>query len=52
LSPPKTKSTYYLSKQEREMITTMYIKRLKRYGKADRSALVGEAIRMLYEQEK
>ncbi len=51
-SGPKTKATYYLGKKEREMITTMYIKRLKRHGKGDRSALVCEAIRLLYEQEK
>lgn len=51
-SGPKTKATYYLGKKEREMITTMYIKRLKRYGKGDRSALVCEAIRLLYEREK
>ena len=51
-SGSKTKATYYLGKKEREMITTMYIKQLKKNGKADRSALVCEAIRLLYEREK
>lgn len=48
----KTKATYYLGKKEREMITTMYIKKLKRDGKADRSALICQAIRLLFEQDK
>ncbi len=48
----KTKATYYLGKQEKEMITNMFINRLKKYGKADRSALICEAIRLLYENER
>lgn len=46
----KTKATYYLGKQEREMLTSMYIQQLKRDGKGDRSALICEAIRLLYKQ--
>jgi len=48
----KTKATYYLGKEEKKMITNMYIDRLKKHGKADRSALVCEAIRLLHEKEK
>ncbi|HEV2916716.1 MAG TPA: hypothetical protein VGW78_03135 [Candidatus Babeliales bacterium] len=48
----KTKATYYLGKQEIEMITHLYIKQLKQYHKADKSAIICEAIRLIYERDK
>lgn len=48
----KTKATYYLGKDENSMLMEMYIDRLKQYNKADKSALICEAIRLLYERER
>jgi hypothetical protein len=48
----KTKATYYLGKRELEMLTDMYIDQLRNQGKADRSALICEAIRLLYSKRK
>lgn len=48
----KSKATYYIGHEERAMITEIYIKKLKKFGKADRSALICQAIRLLYEREK
>ena len=49
---PKTKATYYLGKLELEMLTQLYIKQLQQYNKADRSAIVCEAIRLIHERDK
>lgn len=48
----KTKATYYLGKLELEMLTHLYIKQLKQHNKADRSAIVCEAIRLIHERDK
>jgi len=47
----KTKATYYLGKSELEMLTQLYIKQLQQHNKADRSAIVCQAIRLIYERD-
>lgn len=47
----KIKATYYLSQDDHAALTQVYIKRLQDRQKTDRSALVSEAIRLLYKQE-
>lgn len=47
----KIKATYYLSEEDHGALTDVYIKRLQNKQKTDRSALVSEAIRLLYKQE-
>jgi hypothetical protein len=47
----KIKVTYYLSEDDYSALTHVYIKRLQDRKKTDRSALIGEAIRLLYEKE-
>ena len=47
----KIKATYYLSEEDHSALTNMYIKRLQNKQKTDRSALVSEAIRLLYKKE-
>lgn len=48
----KVKATYYLSQQEIEMVTHLYIKQLKKHNKGDKSAIICEAIRLIYERDK
>ncbi len=50
-SSSKIKATYYLSEDDYSALTHVYIKRLQDKQKTDRSALIGEAIRLLYEKE-
>jgi hypothetical protein len=47
----KIKATYYLSEEDHGALTNVYIKRLQNKQKTDRSALVSEAIRLLYKKE-
>lgn len=47
----KIKATYYLSEEDHGALTDVYIKRLQNKQKTDRSALVSEAIRLLYKKE-
>jgi hypothetical protein len=47
----KIKATYYLSEEDHGALTDVYIKRLQNKQKTDRSALVSEAIRLLYRKE-
>lgn len=47
----KIKVTYYLSEEDHDALTELYIDRLTKKQKTDRSALVAQAIRLLYEQE-
>jgi len=48
----KVKATYYLSQQELEMVTHLYIKQLRKHNKGDKSAIICEAIRLIYERDK
>lgn len=50
-SQAKIKVTYYLSEDDHGALTNVYIKRLQNKQKTDRSALVSEAIRLLYKKE-
>ncbi len=47
----KIKATYYLTEDDHSALTHIYIKRLQNKQKTDRSALIGEAIRLLYDKE-
>lgn len=50
-STVKTKATFYLSEQDSQALTDMFIKRLQSKNKTDKSALVAEAIQLLYKRE-
>jgi hypothetical protein len=47
----KIKATYYLTEADHGALTQVYIKRLQNKQKTDRSALISEAIRLLYSNE-
>lgn len=47
----KIKATYYLTEDDHSALTHVYIKRLQNKQKTDRSALISEAIRLLYKKE-
>ena len=47
----KIKATYYLTEDDHSALTHVYIKRLQNKQKTDRSALISEAIRLLYKNE-
>jgi hypothetical protein len=47
----KIKATYYLSDDDHSALTNVYIRRLQNKQKTDRSALISEAIRLLYKKE-
>jgi hypothetical protein len=51
-NPKKTKATFYLGEKEEYMLTQLFIQGLTRKQKIDKSALVCEAIRLLYERKK
>ena len=44
--------TYMIPEEVEELLTELYIKRLKSANKMTRSAIVVEAIRLLWEKEK
>lgn len=47
----KTKATLYMSEQDEKLLLEVFIKRLQSRKKTDRSALICEGIRLLYEKE-
>jgi hypothetical protein len=47
----KTKTTLYMSDSDEQLLDEIFIKRLRDRRKTDRSALVCEGIRLLYEKE-
>jgi hypothetical protein len=47
----KIKATFYLSDEDHQALTSVFIKRLQERKKTDRSALIAEAINMLYKRE-
>lgn len=47
----KMKATFYLGEQENKMLTQLFINSLRRSNKVDKSALVCQAIRLLYERD-
>ena len=50
-TPKKTKTTLYMSEEDENMLNEIFIKRLRSRKKTDRSALICEGIRLLYEKE-
>jgi len=48
---PKIKATYYLSQEDNQALIDIYIKRLQSKNKTDKSALIAEAINLLYQKE-
>jgi hypothetical protein len=51
-SGEKIKATFNLGEQENKMLMHLFINSLRRNNKIDKSALVCEAIRLLYERDK
>lgn len=47
----KTKTTVYISEDDEILLDEVFIKRLRNRNKTDRSTLVCEGIRLLYEKE-
>lgn len=47
----KTKTTIYMSEEDENLLNEIFIKRLREKNKTDRSALLCEGIRLLYEKE-
>jgi len=47
----KTKTSLYMSSEDERLLDEVFIKRLRNRNKTDRSAIICEAIRLLYEKE-
>ena len=47
----KAKTTVYMTEEEETMLNELFIKRLRAKRKTDKSALLCEGIRLLFEQE-
>lgn len=47
----KMKTTIYMSEEDENMLNEIFIKRLRDKRKTDRSALLCEGIRLLYQME-
>jgi len=47
----KTKTTLYMSPEDEQLLDEIFIKRLRDRKKTDRSSLLCEGIRLLYEKE-
>lgn len=47
----KVKTTIYMTKEDDDLLNEVFIKRLRQRKKTDRSALLCEGIRLLYEKE-
>ncbi len=47
----KIKVTHYLSEEDNDCLTNMYIKRLQEKRKVDKSALISQAIQLLWKRE-
>lgn len=51
INSSKIKATYYLTAQDYQALTQVYINRLQSNTKTDKSSLIGEAIKLLYQNE-
>lgn len=51
VTPKKAKTTIYMAEEDERMLNEIFIKRLREKNKTDRSALLCEGIRLLYEKE-
>ena len=47
----KSKTTIYLAEEDEKLLDELFIKRLRDRNKTDRSALLCEGIRLLFEKE-
>ncbi len=47
----KAKTTVYMTEEEETFLTELFIKRLRERRKTDKSALLCEGIRLLFEKE-
>lgn len=50
-TPKKVKATIYMNDEEETLLNEVFIKRLRDKNKTDKSALLCEGIRLLYEKE-
>lgn len=50
-APKKAKTTIYMSENDEKLLDEVFIKRLRDRNKTDRSTLLCEGIRLLYEKE-
>lgn len=50
-TPKKAKTTVYMAEDEETMLNELFIKRLREKRKTDKSALLCEGIRLLFEKE-
>lgn len=50
-NPKKAKTTVYMTDEEETMLNELFIKRLREKRKTDKSALLCEGIRLLFEKE-
>lgn len=50
--PKKFKTTIYMSKEDEDLLNEVFIKRMRDRKKTDKSTLLCEGIRLLYEKEK
>lgn len=50
-TPKKLKTTLYMSQEDEQLLDEVFIKRLRDRNKTDRSTLLCEGIRLLYEKE-
>jgi hypothetical protein len=51
ITPKKTKTTIYMPLEDEQLLDEVFIKRIRERNKTDRSALLCEGIRLLYEKE-
>lgn len=47
----KSKTTIYMSEEDEKLLDEVFIKRIRDRNKTDRSSLLCEGIRLLYEKE-
>lgn len=50
-APKKAKTTVYMTEEEETLLNELFIKRLRERRKTDKSALLCEGIRLLFEKE-
>lgn len=50
-TPKKAKTTVYMTEEEETRLNELFIKRLRERRKTDKSALLCEGIRLLFEKE-
>lgn len=50
-TPKKAKTTVYMTDEEETLLNELFIKRLREKRKTDKSALLCEGIRLLFEKE-